>query len=540
MPHRLLPFALILLTFAAPPARAQTPPAPVVTSVTEVTVYRRGATVTRAGAARVPAGTTTLSFTGLTPRLDPSSVQFEARGALTVLSVVHRRDFLAGAAPGEAVAALHTVRRALRDSLEAVEAMIEVYAQEEALLLANRDLGGTDGVAVEELRAAAAFFRERLAAIKRAVLALRDEADVLRERLADVDRQLAELEAGDAGRATSTVEVTVAAEAPAQAAFTLAYVTPAAGWSPRYDVRVDDVGTPVRLGYRADVQQATGEDWRDVRLTLSTGDPARPGTLPELRPWRIGFAPERPAAARADGRGQAVVLEESLELNAGYDIDEPLADLPAPPPPVEQVAGLTTTRFVITVPYTIPSDGRPYTVAVDDHAVPATYAYYAAPRLDPSAFLTARLTDWADLGLVPGPANLFLEGAFVGTSYLDPAAVGDTLVMSLGRDDGVVVERELVRDVSGRRLLGTRQTETYAYAITVRNGRARAIPVVVEDVVPVSTDDALDVDADVDDGGVLDEATGLVRWRLVLPPNAAETVRFSYTLRYPAGRTVRF
>lgn len=519
---------LVALTAAVPSARAQD--GRVEAAITAVTVYQRGAQVTRTGAARVPAGTTVLTFAGLTSELDPQSVQLRAEGPFTVLSVVHRRNFLEGEGPTAAVTALETTRAVLRDSLEAVQAMIEVYAQEEALLLANQNLGGTEGVAVAELRAAAAFFRERLAEIKRARLALHDEAEALQEALRDLDRQLAELRDGRAGRPTSEVDVTVVADAAAQGTFTLSYLTYAAGWTPRYDVRVEDVGGPVALAYKADVLQRTGEDWQNVYLALSTGDPAQPGTTPTLQPWRIGFAPDRTIG----GLDEVVVSAQSRE-EAHY-ADAPLANMPSPPPSVRQVTGLTTTRFEIDLPYTIPSDGKPYTVAVQAYDVPADYVYYTAPKLDPHAYLTARLTEWADLGLLSGEVHLFLEGAFVGTSVLDIASTQDTLVLSLGRDEGIVVERERVRDFTDRQRLGTRETETFAYTITVRNNKGRGVALIVEDQVPLATDDAIDVNAEVDDGGTLEAATGLVRWRLTLLPNVTETLDFAFTVRYPRGR----
>ena len=83
---------------------------------------------------------------------------------------------------------------------------------------------------------------------------------------------------------------------------------------------------------------------------------------------------------------------------------------------------------------------------IDGYELNAGYEYYTAPKMSESAYLTAKITNWQELNLLPGEANLFFEGTFLGKSLLDVAKAGDTLSLSLGKDKGVVVKRTLMKE----------------------------------------------------------------------------------------------
>ena len=170
--------------------------------------------------------------------------------------------------------------------------------------------------------------------------------------------------------------------------------------------------------------------------------------------------------------------------------------------------------------------------------MPATYEYYTAPKLDEAAYLTARIADWEAYDLLSGQANLFFEGTYVGQTFLNTAATEDTLVVSLGQDPGIVVERTKERTFAEQQFLGNRQTATRAFSIEVRNTKRVPVTIVVDDQVPVSTTEQIDVREVEAGGAAYDAATGRLRWRLDLAPGEAETLRFGYEVRYPKNRRI--
>ncbi|HET6568450.1 MAG TPA: mucoidy inhibitor MuiA family protein [Rhodothermales bacterium] len=615
-------FLLICLLFQlGSRTYAQVPEKQVSSSVRRATVYRSGARITREARAAIPAGTSSLLFTGLTATLDPQSVQLDAGGDFTVLSVTHRFNYVDESGPSPEVAALTRKKAAKEDSLKLAQAMLQVYQEEEKMLLSNRSIGGTSGIQTAALKDAVIFFRERLTDMKTRQLETRQEISRLQADVTALDRQINEVQTNRRQNTSSEVLVTVAAPAPTHGSFALSYMTPASRWTPHYDLRVADVGAPIAWDYNADVQQSSGEDWHNVRLTLSTGDPTRPGTRPELHPWRIGFLQPRrvimqegAAASLAifgprvsnpssvsgtivDAQtgdplpGVSVAIDNSnagtvTDVQGRYTLTIPpgsrtlrvafigyasttapiasnridfrlapmtvslnevvvmgveasaAADRASGAVPGVATENATTVEFEIAIPYTIPSDGKPNTVKIQEYEVPASYRYFAAPRLDRAAFLTARITGWEKYHLLPAQANVFFGGTYVGEVALDPGRVSDTLVVSLGRDAGISIERTEREDFTKRQFFGSKQTETHAFDIAIRNNKRVPVDIAVQDQVPLSTDEQIDVDADVSDDGILDETTGIVTWRLRLPPGASETTTLRHAVSYPKGRDV--
>jgi uncharacterized protein (TIGR02231 family) len=177
-------------------------------------------------------------------------------------------------------------------------------------------------------------------------------------------------------------------------------------------------------------------------------------------------------------------------------------------------------------------------VDIASHEVPATYRYATTPKLDRDAFLLARVTGWEAFSLLPGEANVFFEGTFVGKTFVDPANVRDTLDVSLGRDKRIVVEREKVKDFTSRRTIGANRRDRYTWEISIRNTRNEAVTVMVEDHVPVSQNSQIEVTVDETGGARYTAENGKLVWELSLNPNETKKVRYSFEVKYPKDRVI--
>jgi uncharacterized protein (TIGR02231 family) len=148
----------------------------------------------------------------------------------------------------------------------------------------------------------------------------------------------------------------------------------------------------------------------------------------------------------------------------------------------------------------------------------------------------ARATGWEELSLLPGEANIFFEGAFVGKSFIDPGNTGDTLAISLGRDARIVVKREKQKEFTARSFTGSNKKESFAWEITVRNTKTDLIDITVEDQLPVSQNSQIEVTNVVADGAKRDLVTGKLLWDLKLLPNETRKVSFRYEVKYPKDK----
>ena len=528
-------FAILMVTMA----NAQTVKE-LDSEISDVVVYLNGAQVTRQTMVNIPAGNSELYFKGITSQLNPKSLQVAAGKDITILSVNHSIDYLQQSKTDTRIEQLIKQRDALQDSIELVQNTQDVFIKEREMLLSNQSIGGNEtGVNVEQLIRATDFFRERLTEIETSLFANRQNTKKMKERLDKLNRQLNELNARK-DRPTSTVKVSVTTNRPVNAPVQLTYAVRQARWQPFYDIRVDDTDDPLTLVYKAKVYQNTDEEWKNVNLTLSTGNPSVSNYKPELQPWFLDFQPPRPLKSYGTPEAR-MELNEVVVVNDKQKQEKPMRIRginSLGPENVTTTQQQTTTAFQIQIPYTIPADNQGYDVAVSDHQIEAGYQYATVPKLSPHVYLLAQITDWSDLNLLPGQANIYFNQTYQGKTQLNPYTSEDTLNISIGRDPAIVVKREQLKDYSSKSFFGNNRKETKAWKITVRNTKNTSANVLVEDQYPVSANSEIKVELEESSGAKVNPVTGILRWELELAPGETKELRLVYSVRYPKDKNL--
>ncbi len=493
--------------------------------LTAAKVFLQGAQVTRTASTSLPPGNSTIIFTGLAQFLDPQSIQITGKGGYTILSVNH----LSESPRKRELQELSDRLKKLDKELAYELAMQDVWANEEELLNKNSSIGGQQsGITAAQLMAVNDYVRERLRAVKAGWLAQQEKITGLNEEKGKLQRQLNELQAM-APRPTSEVVVEITSPTATSATFSLNYFVAQATWAPAYDLRATAVGKPMELLMKAAVTNNTGEDWSRVDLSLSSGNPTQGGVMPTLWPWTLltyrprpydaGARPSAPPVMNKQAEGALMETTNMADAIRG--------------PVVEMHEQATTVEYAIATPFSVPSDGLPHTIAVQEHNLSASYQHYATPKLEKDAFLYARTTGWEDLGLLSGEANVFFEGTYVGKSFLDLGTPKDTLEISLGRDKGVVVERVKRKNANDKALLGSTRTATVAWDLTVRNTKGTTVDLELRDQYPLSPQSEIEVKLASDGGASVDKDKGLLTWKLKLAPKESKKAGFVYTVKYP-------
>ncbi len=518
---------------------------PVESSITGVTVFLRGGQIFRSATVQIPAGRSVLVFQNLDKNLASESVQLSTDAGINVLSVSTKINHLRSPENTEEVERLKRLKEEKADSLEVEEISINVFLLEENMLMQNQSIGSTtSGVELSHLEATADFFRSRLAEIKLNQLRHKKVATRLQKEIAIIDSQLKNLEYQINGSPTAEVVVLVEAASAGKKTFSINYVTPNARWTPVYDFRVADVDSPMDLHYKANIEQRTGETWEDVYLTLSTANPFQNNNKPELGIWRIGYLQpvvnlsRRRASAVSEAQASAKGNAMPEESNSDVFLEESVANLP--PPTAVLTTNTTSAEFQIPVPHSVVSFEEPTLVEIATHEIDADYEYYIAPAKRREAFLTMQFTGWEEFNLLSGNANLFFENTFIGRTYLDTEHVGDSLKTSLGVDEGITVSRKRVRDLSSKRMLGGKRTDSFGYEIQIRNNKQAPVTVVIEEQIPVSTDSGIEVSIKDSDGASFEEETGRLSWKKTIQPAETLDLRFSFDVRYAKGRQVDY
>ncbi|MGX5817602.1 mucoidy inhibitor MuiA family protein [Chitinophaga lutea] len=626
---KLIPFGVCLLSLVN--VCAQTKKINLSSTVSHVTVFTEGAQVERTATASIPAGTSILVFPNISPELEQQSIQVQGAGAFTILSVSRAKNYLRTQSPDEALRQVRAEQAAVMEKLNREANRMKVLTQEEAMLSKNQEVGGINtGVRTQDLREAMDFQRARLAEILEQQLLVRQRQSALESQRGKLEDQEAALMA-PRDSSTSDLLITVSSKTPVSGALTLRYMVRKAGWYPAYTFRVAGIDKPLQLEYKASVHQQCGEDWKNVRLSLSSGNPSENGQKPELQPWQmrifnsrsellnwqqkpsgrirsvtgvvteasgqplagasvqvderssigtitnekgefslqlpdnanalkvsmIGFVPQtltvnnafmRISLAQSEARLDEVVVvgygvqrktsvtgSVSTALQGkvrGIKIQESI--------PLEVVSTYkpTTVSFDIQDPYSIPSDGKPYTVTIREQEVPVYYEYRAAPKLDPAAYLLAGITDWETLDLLDGEAAVYFEGTYLGKTLLDLQHASDTLFVSLGKDKQISIQRQLQKDYTRSQFIGGMQTVNRHWEIVVKNNKRSPVRIVVEDQLPISTQKEIEVSRTSYGGGRLDEETQRVVWDLSVPSRQEQKVQLQYAVKFPRGRLV--
>ncbi|MFT5890960.1 MAG: hypothetical protein ACI9Y7_001059 [Dokdonia sp.] len=518
----------------------------IASDISLVTVYLNGAQVERTSNASVKDGTTTFIFENLSNTVDENSIQVSGLGEASILSINYSIDYLKKQKNTEAVEALQKEKKEIEFRIKKLNNLIIGLQKEEEVISLNQKLGSTtQEVSLEKVKALATYYRQRVTAIKNEILDTERKRYELQIKNQDLTKQFNELNITEE-KSTGKITLKINSERQATLQLKLKYNVANAGWYPIYDLKAKTIDAPLDLAYKAHVYQNTGTSWEDVSLVISTGDPNTNNTKPEVNTKYLQFVNNyyNNRQKRALGYATSEVLEEDLayELSGKASGVSVAGNTSAP---VNYTAtgdikldGLTTTRFEIKKKYSIPSDGDVTVIEVDTFKIPATYQYFAAPLLNENVFLTASIKDWAQYSLLPGEANIYLEGSFSGKTFIDPLATTEELTVSLGVDPNVVVEREQLDNFKATSFIGTQRIVDNKYEIKIKNNKSTNINIKLVDRIPKSQNKEIKVD-DIETGdAAYDKETGLLKWTLSIAPNSPIEKRFSYELRYPKSKRI--
>jgi hypothetical protein len=603
---------------------------PISTKIEKVTVFIKGAQVERVGKQNLSAGKYNIVFDGISPKIDKQSIQLKAEGKLTILSVTHQINFLKEQQVQDEIKQIELQKEALMDKIDMEKNMQNVYKQEEQMILKNQSIKGDNAtLKANELKEAADFQRQRLTEIYQKLQESDHNLKKMDADLQKLNKQLIELNQKK-DLSTSEIIVAVDVKEAMNALFHLSYLVNESEWYPTYDIRVQDITKPLTLQMKANINQQSGEDWKDVKLFLSTGNPNENGTKPTLFPWYLKYynpvaassirirgissiygssVPNTVSGIVRDEKGTPVVgasvivkgtnTGTTTDASGGFSIQPPAGSntivisavgfspqeaigrsgyanitLKESTNSLNEVVVIgysssgsddfsssndrsykkkidetaintttlykpTTTVFEIESPYSIPTDGKTYTVDINGYELNALYEYYVAPKLDLNAYLTAKIIDWQELNLLPGEANLFFEGTYLGNSFLDVMNAGDTLKLSLGIDKGVVLKRTLLKEYSQKKFLGSNKTDSRQYEIVVRNNKQQPVNIIVEDQFPISTNKDIEIEKLSHDGGKLDDDTKKITWNLAVDAKKDVKIQLGYSVKYPKDKMLQ-
>ena len=491
--------------------------------IQEITVYLTGAEIRFKETVPLKRGDNVVLFKGLSPSLVQNSVQVAISDNVEILSVSTQSEQLL---PEEVNPKLKTLKDSigtLEDRIVLISNQVDAYNMEQKTLIQNQYIGGTQtGISLADLTRAADFFRERTLKINNALTSLNKNLKLLNNTLTQKKDDLKrELTKTNPARYNTTAIVNSKVDQSGD--FMVRYLVEDASWEASYDIVADEINKPLTLKYKAQVYNDTDIDWDDVKLSLSTGDISMNATRPYLTAWVLNYS---------SGANEGLLNTMTQNVR---ETDSGSAFLASTE---EKAVSELNTSFEIEQRHSIRADGQPHRIDLQRETLQASFEYLSIPKMELSAFLIAKVTGWEKLNLIDGAANVYYGNTFIGESNINTRLIGDTLELSLGRDNLIVVSRTKIEDKGNTSSLGGKRSESFVYEIQLRNNRKIPVSIKVQDQIPISQEKDITVEVVDISSAKLDAPSGRLQWIKNLSPGETIRYKIAFAVRYPKNQTV--
>jgi len=518
-------------------------------------VYYDGAELTQNTQVTLPKGLSEVVITNVSDQLMENTIKVGSINEVTVMSVQFSNAYI------EEYDNVNNspLMKPLRDSIAVVEFKLEkitnaINADAQTINLLDRtsssqtfgSLGFTDVTKWVE------YYGKKRQEVQNALYIKKKEKEIIEAKWNDLKGQLTL--GGDKSERISQGKliVQVMSAKEGNIPFRINYATNRAQWIPSYDLRIDRVNAPIKMMYKAQVVQTSGIDWRNVRLSLTSGKLNQNYTIPTWHTWFVQYEAPRDVIintgystnsrrkmtgsvariAEKDLAAESMVYDMVALEEVSYEDRQTLAEYTT----VNQ-SELNVT-FDIAIPYSILSNGKRHSVDLNTFDINGEYKFYSAPKLDANAYLVAEIKEYSKHNLLPGQANVIYDGMNIGQTYLSTENTEEKLRLNIGKDPNISISRTLIADKSGTKTLSSKKEQTFTYEITIKNNKKEVVALQVEDQYPVSTDNSIEVILNEVSKGTTEAEKGLITWNVSLQPNEVKKVRVSYTLKYSKDKNI--
>lgn len=498
-----LAFLFVPIAAQAPAAEEAAQQAAVKGRVVQVTLYRGQALVTREVAVAGDKGSLTIVVGDLPEQVLQGSLFAEGNEQIEIRAVRYRTRAV-GQEPREEVRKLDEALEAANQKLALNQQNAQLLAKKSAYLdklegfvAPTAKLEVSKGVLnAESLEKITKFSFEQRQEIAAASVKLQAEAKELQAAIELLKRKRAEI-AGKAMRMAREAVLFLQKHNDAQQTIRLNYLVEGCGWSPTYTFRSGKEQPQVQIEYNALIHQLTGEDWSDVRLTLSTASPALSSSGPGLAPFHVALSSgpkQQVANTRTEVLSQAQALRgrqyeaivsnrntsnfrdntgtswtlnglacqfQVLELTSGKDA---VAALQLGTPESTEGPSLS---YKLQAPVSLASRRDQQMVRIMQTELPGKLYHVATPVLTSYVYRETEINNSSNHDLLGGPVSVYLDGRFVGRCEIPTVARGQTFVVGFGADAQLRTRRELVAKTEG--VQGGNRELNFKYRLVIEN-----------------------------------------------------------------------
>lgn len=515
-------------------------------TINSVTVFKQNAEITRTINTKLISGNQEIVLTGISTSINPASLQVMVEGDfVTLLSAKYELNYLESNKNNPEIKQLKTRLNELNDEqLWLTDQQIILKGMED-VLNKNQDLGGNNtGFTPNQVIEMTNAYKTKFLQIRKEVRTLKKQAKTIQKDINKIQSQLNEMNALF-NKPTGNIVLKMDSKIATHTNLKCTYIVNNAGWNPLYDLRSKGITENVQLKYKANVYQNTGQKWENINLSISTGNPSQNNNRPILNPLYTQIYSNtyynsnslEEVVVTTNVRIKKQKTQEYKNLNMALEKNKESYD-----DAYKYNATLTTNQinieFEIANRQTIKSDGKENLISLDSYDLTTEYIYHAVPKINNGAYLIAKITDWGKFNLENGTANIFFEGKYIGKSFINSQVTSNSLLISMGRDNGITIERNAIKEFKSSKFIGANKKETIGYDIVIKNKKTIPIELEILDQIPVSQNKLIDVELIEKEGAKYTKESGKLLWKLQLQPQQTITKRFVYSVKYPKKENI--
>jgi len=360
----------------------------------------------------------------------------------------------------------------------------------------------------------------------------------LKEKASVTESELSSVRAGNLKR-NKVLFIRVDSSAALTAAgINIKYAVYNAGWYPAYEANYTPASSAAEVAYNAVIYQQSGEEWKNVKLTVSTGNKQHNINIPEPAPWLLR---ERQVyKAKMMMRSEAAPAAMAMDMAAEAVSEEAYAEAPAAYNAIME--NELSMKVEMRGRFTIASNGEPKRVFLKNMKFDTAGMYYSAvPSQNDAAYLTAEIENKDELSLMPGEMAVYLDGDYSGKQQIGKIInTGDKLTVSFGIDENIKIKREITDKKSGDRgLFGGDNGIDYGFKITVENFNKKEADVEIKEPMPISQHDKIKAEVyKASDECVKKNENGICAMKFKLAAGAKKVITYRVKVTYPKDMNV--
>lgn len=513
--------------------------------VSEAVVYLKGAKVVATANISLKKGKNLVRLENLPRDLNSSTLNFQLPKSVDLLSVkpelqTRNQNVVAK----EELRLLEEIKKNNRQ-IEFYNWQIKVLSNSKAkrnkksTKKLNRKLGKTNSSSVDKLIKLTDYYANKVVAFDEAVNRLNEKSKMLESQNKLLNEQVSKSRTVYSKNLGLDILLELDSDLDQSFELNMSYLVEQAGWIPTYTLHAQSDKQAVEIKLSSKIYQNTGQDWNEIKLSVSSYRPNLTTQRPILHPMYIReFShPLTNFQTTSLTNSYQSLMPLSMDTEFTGTLDSNLAN---------EFTWNTVVESPLSVIYemnrkqAIQSQMDAQHVLLDYREVAAEYVYHAVPFISNEVHLLVKIKNWNELNLMGGEAFLFLDDNYLGKTLINSSYSTNELPISLGTEERIMIRRIRMANQGEKHSKVAEESGVQSFQITYKNNLNFNIKLEILDQLPLSLSNRIVLSDRKYEDAIFAESTGALLWERELSAGESGKINFSFRVTHDKGMSISF